>query len=207
MLTVVLSDGQEMVRSGLRQILDSEEDLEVVAVANGPEESIRYTRGHKPDVLVMDPGEQMIDSNLIDDLHNVSPSTEVVVLANDANPRIAQETLRSGATGVVVKNETSDALINAIRSASDGKAYINPRIAADMARLENPLSEREMEILRLIALGYTNQEMAQELFLSVRTIESHRAHINHKMGFTTRRELVSYAIEHKMLQGIPAVAA
>jgi two-component system response regulator NreC len=204
---VVIADDHAVVRSGLRMLLDSQEGLEVVAEAGDVENTLRYVRAHRPAVLVLDlnmPGDPSLPA--IPHLLESSPGTRVVVLTMQEDPAFAREALRAGASGYVLKEAAHEELVDAVNAAVAGQTYLNPRLGAQLAA-EPPappgppddLTEREVEILRLIALGHTNSEIAGQLFLSVRTVESHRAHIQRKTRRTTRAELVRYALEQGLL--------
>jgi two-component system, NarL family, response regulator NreC len=204
--TVVIADDHAVVRSGLRMLLDAESDFEVVAEAGDVESAIRYVRGHKPSVLILDlnmPGEASLPA--IPHLREEFPDTQVVVLTMQNDPAFAREAMRAGALGYVLKEAADAELVEAVRLAAEGRSYLHPQLGARLAAEpadEGPaddLSKRELEVLRLIALGHTNSEIAQQLYLSVRTVETHRAHIQQKLGLSTRAELVQYALEHKLL--------
>lgn len=204
-ITIVLADDHAVVRSALRMLLEAEPGFEVVAEAGDAIGAIRYVRGHKPTVLILDlnmPGPSSIDS--IPAIKEASPETEIVVLTMQAETAFAREALRAGVVGYVLKEAADDELVTAVRSAAEGHTYLQPALGARLAaepegRAEDDLSEREVEVLRHIALGYTNAEIAEQLFLSIRTIESHRAHIQQKLGLTTRSELVRYALDHHLV--------
>ncbi|HEX8204872.1 MAG TPA: response regulator transcription factor [Solirubrobacteraceae bacterium] len=206
-LRVVLADDHAVVRSGLKLLL-AQAGMEVVAEAGDVETALRYVLGHKPDVLVLDlnmPGEPSLPA--IPKFLEHSPNTHVVVLTMQQEPEFAREALQGGATGYVLKEAADTELVQAIEAAREGRTYVNPslgaRLATAPAKPSGPpddLSEREVEILRLIALGHTNAEIAQQLYLSVRTVETHRAHIQQKTRRTTRAELVKYALEHGMVE-------
>jgi two-component system response regulator NreC len=197
----VIADDHAIVRRGLRQLLDSEDGFEVVAEADDVESARRYLRGHRPDVLVLDlsmPGESSLEA--IPKLREEFPSTQIVVLTMNNEPAYARTALGAGVLGYVLKESADAELIEAVRAAVAGERYLNPRLGAKVAAEPPPgppdgLSERELEILRMIALGHTNAQVADELFLSVRTVETHRAHIQQKLGLTDRSELVRYAID------------
>jgi two-component system, NarL family, response regulator NreC len=149
-------------------------------------------------------GESSLDA--IPRLREHAPETQIVVLTMQENPAFAREALRSGALGYVLKDAADAELVLAIELASQGRTYLNPQLGAKLAteptetdRRRDGLSPRELEVLKLIALGHTNGEIASSLFLSVRTVESHRAHIQQKVRLTTRAELVSYARDHGLL--------
>ena len=207
-ITIVLADDHAVVRSGLRMVLDREEDFEVVSEAADADSALRTVLGHKPAILVLDlnmPGEPT-SLEAIPRVPEVSPNTRVVVLTMQEDPEFARRALRAGAAGYVLKEAADDELVDAIRRVAAGATYLNPRLGAMLAAAPpeesgppDDLTEREVGVLRLIALGYTNAEIAQELFLSVRTVESHRAHIQQKLGRSTRAELVRYALDHGLV--------
>jgi two-component system, NarL family, response regulator NreC len=201
----VLADDHTVVRSGLRLLLESEQGFEVVAEAGDVESARRYVRGHHPRVLVLDlnmPRGSSLEA--IPLIREESPQTEIVVLTMQEDSAFAREALRAGALGYVLKEAAAEELVQAVRRAARGESYLNPRLGARIAS-EPPagppdgLSEREVEVLRLIALGHTNAEIAQKLFLSVRTVETHRSHIQQKLRLSTRAELVAYAIERGLV--------
>lgn len=204
-IRLVLADDHAVVRSGLRMLLDSEPDFEVVAEASDIESAKRYVRGHHPKVLVLDlnmPGGSSLEAIPI--LRQESPDTQIVVLTMQQEPVFAREALRAGALGYVLKEAADDELVEAVRRAAVGESYLNPRLGARIASEPPPgppddLSEREVDVLRLIALGHTNSEIAEQLFLSVRTVETHRSHIQQKLRLSTRAELVDYALKRKLI--------
>jgi two-component system response regulator NreC len=207
MTRIVIADDHRVVRSGLRMVLDREDDLEVVAEAGNVADARRYVRAHRPEVLILDlnmPGDPSLPA--IPALLEESPDTRVVVLTMQEDPAFARDALRAGASAYVMKEAADDELVQAVRAAASGGTFLNPqlgaRIAAAPAEPSGPpddLTEREVEILRLIALGHTNSVIAEQLYLSVRTVESHRAHIQHKIRLTSRAELVQYALEHGLM--------
>src|SRR3954464_1186564 len=203
-IPVVPADDHAVVRSGLRLLLEAEPGHEVVAEAATADDALRYVRAHRPSVLVLDlnmPGRSSLE--VIPEIREAVPQTGVVVLTMQEDPAFAREALRAGALGYVLKEAADEELLQAVRLAAEGQTYLNPRLgarlaggAAPPAGLPDDLTEREVEVLRLIALGHTNTEIAGRLYLSVRTIESHRAHTQQKIRRTTRAELVQYALEH-----------
>jgi two-component system, NarL family, response regulator NreC len=135
-----------------------------------------------------------------------APMTAIVVLTMQNDPSFARQALQSGALGFVLKEAADDELLGAIRLAAEGETYLNPRLGARLAAAPpepagppDDLSDRELEVLKLIALGHTNSEIAGQLYLSVRTVESHRAHIQQKTRRSSRAELVRYALEHGLV--------
>jgi two-component system response regulator NreC len=207
-LTVILADDHVVVRNGLRLLLDSEPGIEVVAEAGDVPGALEAVERHRPDVLVLDllmPGEPGLDA--IPRLREVSPGTRVVVLTAQQDPSFAGEAMRLGAAGYVPKEAAGKQLLRAINMAAEGSTYLEPRLgarlAADVAaakRSAPELTEREVEVLRLIARGHTNREMAERLYLSVRTVESHRARIQRKLGRSSRSDLVDYVIERGLIE-------
>jgi two-component system, NarL family, response regulator NreC len=207
-ITIVIADDHAIVRSGLRMLLDNEPDLHVVAEAGDVSSALRYVRAHRPTILILDlnmPGEPSLPA--ISTVHENSPDTRVVVLTMQSDPAFAREALRGGALGYVLKEAADAELVEAVRLAAEGRTYLHPELGAKLAA-EPPeptgppddLTEREVEVLRLIALGHTNAEIASQLYLSVRTVESHRAHIQQKLRLTTRAELVRYALDKHLIE-------
>jgi two-component system response regulator NreC len=204
-IRIVLADDHQVVRSGLRMLLDAERDFEVVAEAGDVESARRSVRGHQPRVLVLDlnmPGTSSLEA--IPVIREESPATQIVVLTMQREPAFAREALSAGALGYVLKEAADEELIEAVRCAAAGSRYLNPALGARIASEPPPgppdnLSKREVDVLRLIALGHTNAEIAERLFLSVRTVETHRAHIQQKLGLSTRAELVAYVIGHGLI--------
>jgi two-component system response regulator NreC len=203
---IVIADDHSVVRSGLRMLLDAETDLEVVAEAGDIESARRYVRGHKPAVLILDlnmPGEPSLPA--IPKLREEFPDTEIVVLTMQDDPAFAREAMRAGALGYVLKEAADAELVEAVRDAAAGSTYLHPKLGARLAAEpekdpgKDGLTDREQEVLKLIALGHTNSEVASQLYLSVRTVESHRAHIQQKLGLQTRAELVRYALDNDLI--------
>jgi two-component system response regulator NreC len=206
-IRVVIADDHAVVRRGLRQLLEDEGDFEVVAEAGDIESARRYVRGHHPDVLVLDlnmPEGSSLDA--VPDIRADAPDTRIVVLTMQNEPAYARQALAAGVLGYVLKDAADAELVEAVRRAARGDSYLNPRLGARVAAEPPPgppggLTEREVEVLRLIALGHTNAEIAKQLFLSIRTVETHRAHIQQKLGLGSRADLVGYALEHGVISG------
>jgi two-component system, NarL family, response regulator NreC len=206
--TIVIADDHTVVRQGLRLLIDADDQLQVVAEAGTVPDAERLTRAHRPSVLVLDlnmHGESGLEA--IPRIRESSPDTAIVVLTMQDDPAFARQALQAGARGFVLKEAADEELLEAIRLAAAGDIYLNPRLGARMAATPDQpsgppddLSERELEVLRLIALGHTNSEIAEQLFLSTRTVETHRAHIQQKIRRTTRAELVRYALDHRLLE-------
>jgi two-component system response regulator NreC len=206
-ITIVLADDHEVVRAGLHLLLDAEPGFSVVAEAGDIAVTERRIAAHRPGVLVLDvnlPDGSSIPA--IPRLRATSPGTRIVMLTMQNDAELARDALRAGATGFVLKEAAKEELIQAVRLAAAGRTYLNPELGARLATTPpgpsatpDDLSAREVEVLRLIALGHTNSEIASQLFLSVRTVESHRAHIQQKTGRGSRAELVSYARDNGLL--------
>src|SRR4051794_15164626 len=210
-LTIVLADDHAVVRSGLKLLLDAQEDMEVVALAGTAGDALRFTRGHKPDVLVIDlnmPG-RPTTIEAIPLVAEASPGTRVVVLTMQEDPQFARRALGAGASAYVLKEAADEELEKAIRLAAQGQTSHHPPPGAPLPTAPqaapDSLTEREVGVLKLIALGHTNAEIAEQLFLSVRTVETHRGHIQQKLGMSTRAELVRYAIDRGIVT-LPASA-
>ena len=205
-ISVVLADDHVVVRSALRLLLEGEPDIEVVAEAGDADTAARYVKGHRPTVLILDvnmPGESGLAA--IPRIRGETPETQIVVLTMQDETAFARQALQAGVLAYILKEAASEELVKAVRMAAVGKTYLQPELGARLAaEPESPapddLSERESEVLRLIALGHTNSEIAEQLYLSVRTVESHRAHIQQKLRLTTRSELVRYALERGLVE-------
>jgi two-component system, NarL family, response regulator NreC len=203
---IVIADDHSVVRSGLRMLLDAEPDLEVVAEAGDIDSARRYVLGHKPNVLILDlnmPGGPSLPA--IPELREEFPDTQIVVLTMQDDPAFAREAMRAGALGYVLKEAAEAELVEAVRLAATGSTYLHPRLGARLAAepsqsSNDDLTDREREVLKLIALGHTNSEVASQLYLSVRTVESHRAHIQQKLQLQTRAELVRYALDNGLVE-------
>jgi two-component system, NarL family, response regulator NreC len=204
-IRVVLADDHALMRRSLRLLLESEPDLEVIAEAGDLETVMHHVHEHRPHVLVLDLGMPNGSSvQAIRRLRVEEPNTEIVVLTMEESPAFAQEALGAGAIAVVLKERSDEDLPEAVRRAAVGRHYVSPRVAANLSAFrrsmtEDRLSGRETEVLRLIALGYTSAEAANELHLSQRTVDTHRERINRKLGLRTRRDLVRYALRHGLL--------
>jgi two-component system, NarL family, response regulator NreC len=195
-ITIVIADDHQMIRTGLRMLLEAESGLTVVAEAGDVPTTLRRVLGYRPRVLVLDlnmPGEPSLPA--IPRILETSPETSIVVL-----------TMQNGALGYVLKEAADTELVQAVRLAAEGRTYLAPELGARLAaeepkpaRAPDQLSARETEVLKLIALGHTNRDVAAALNLSVRTVESHRARIQQKTGRTSRADLVAYANEHHLL--------
>ena len=209
MIRIVIVDDHAVVRSGLKLLLDGQEDLEVVGEAGDARTAVFEVRAQKPDVVLMDvvmPSGSGIEATPA--VLKEAPDAKVLILSMQDDPAYVREAFAAGASGYVLKEAADAELVAAVREVAAGQRYVHPTLGArlvaaeadERARAEeDPLSEREHEILRLLALGHTNQEIASQLYLSVRTVETHRAHIMQKLRISTRAELVRYALERGVL--------
>jgi DNA-binding NarL/FixJ family response regulator len=207
---VLIVDDHAVVRSGLRLVLEAEDDLEPVGEAGTAREAIFEARSTKPDVILLDvvmPEQSGLEA--IPTLLHEHPETKILVLSMQDDPRYVREAFAAGASGYVLKEAADNEVVAAVREVAGGGRYVHPElgariVAAETEELkraeEDPLSERENEVLRLLALGHTNQEIAKQLFISVRTAETHRAHIMQKLRLSTRAELVLYALDRGLLE-------
>ena len=209
-IRVILVDDHAVVRSGLRRVLEAGSDIEVVGEASNVRDAVFEVRARKPDVIVMDvvmPGTSGIEGTPLV-LHE-APDAKVLVLSMQDDPRYVREAFAQGASGYVLKEAADTEVVEAVRQVAGGQQYLHPALGARLLESEarqreeeasDPLSGREREVLRLLALGHTNQEIAKLLYISVRTAESHRAHIMQKLRLGTRAELVRHALAHGLLE-------
>jgi two-component system, NarL family, response regulator NreC len=209
-IRVLVVDDHAVVRSGLRLLLDAEDDIETVGEAGDLRGAVFETRSLKPDVVLMDmvmPGGSGIEATAA--VLKEHPEAKVLVLSMQDDPSYVREAFAAGASGYVLKEAADFEVVAAVRDVVAGGHYVHPALGArlisaeaeDRRRAEaDPLSDREREVLRLLALGHTNQEIAKMLYISVRTAETHRAHIMQKLGLQTRAELVRHALEQGLLE-------
>jgi two-component system response regulator NreC len=208
-ITIVLAEDHRVVRAGLRLLLDGHPDLVVLAESGNIAVTERRVAAHHPRVLVLDV--DMPDGSSIPAIPRIlaaSPDTRIVILTMHTDPAMAQEAIRAGVKAFVLKEAAEAELVTAIRAAANGRTYLAPELGARLAAAgpegaiaptPDGLSARELEVLELIALGHTNAEIATRLYLSVRTVESHRAHIQQKTGCSSRAELVAHARAHHIV--------
>jgi len=206
---VLIVDDHAVVRSGLRMLLDAEEGIEPVGEAGNARDGLFQARTLKPDVILLDvvmPDQSGIE--VLPQLTHENPQAKVLVLSMQDDPHYVREAFAAGASGYVLKEAADAEVVGAIREVARGGRYVHPELGARLVaaevderrrEAEDPLSEREREVLRLLALGHTNQEIAKMLYISVRTAETHRAHIMQKLGLQTRAELVRHAIDRGLL--------
>jgi two-component system, NarL family, response regulator NreC len=208
-IRVLIVDDHAVVRTGLKMLLNAEERFEVVGEAGNAEEAVLRAKLLQPDILLCDivmPGRSGIE--VVEEVREASPNTKIVMLSMQDDPSYVRQAFGAGAHGYVLKEAADTELVRAVTEVAAGGRYVNPELGARLAFAEaqaqaeseaDPLSEREREVLRLLALGHTNQEIAKMLYISVRTAETHRAHIMQKLRLDTRASLVRYALDHGLL--------
>jgi two-component system, NarL family, response regulator NreC len=208
-LRVLIVDDHAVFRAGLRMLIDAEPDLEAVGEAGNARDAVFQARALKPDVILMDvtmPDQSGLD--VVPTLLHERPETKVLVLSMEDDPQYVRQAFSAGASGYILKEAADTEVVAAIRDVAQGGSYVHPTLGAKLVAAENaearrveddPLSEREHEVLRLLALGHTNQEISSQLFISVRTAETHRAHIMQKLRLSSRAELVRYALDQGVL--------
>ena len=209
-IRVLVVDDHAVVRTGLRRVLDAEPDIETVGEAPNAERAVFEALESKPDVVLMDvvmPGNSGIEG--LPALLQALPEVKVLMLSMQDDPHYVREAFEAGASGYVLKEAADTDVVDAVRAVAAGESYVHPALGARLIAAESeerkraesdPLSEREREVLRLLALGHTNQEIAALLYISVRTAETHRAHIMQKLGLSSRAELVRYALDHGLIE-------
>jgi two-component system, NarL family, response regulator NreC len=207
---VLIVDDHAVVRAGLRLLIDGEDDLECAGEAGSAAEAVLEARSLKPDVVLMDvvmPDQSGLD--VVPTILHERPETRVLVLSMQDDPQYVRQAFSAGASGYVLKEAADTEVVAAIREVAGGGRYVHPELGARLVAAEtaaeqlaeaDPLSDREREVLRLLALGHTNQEIAKQLYISVRTAETHRAHIMQKLRLGSRAELVRHALEHGLLE-------
>jgi two-component system, NarL family, response regulator NreC len=209
-IRVLIVDDHAVVRTGLRRILDAEADIETVGEAADAERAVFEAIETRPDVVLLDvmmPGKSGIEG--LPALLEAVPDAKVLVLSMQDDPQYVRQAFDAGASGYVLKEAADTEVVRAVRAVGEGDRYVHPSLAARLFEVdaeerkravEDPLSDREREVLRLLALGHTNQEIATMLFISVRTAETHRAHILQKLQLGSRAELVRYALTEGLLE-------
>jgi two-component system, NarL family, response regulator NreC len=210
-IRVLIVDDHAVIRSGLHLLLEAEQDIEVVGEAGNVKDAVFEARAKKPDVVVMDvvmPGPSGIEGVPL--VLKEAPKAKVLVLSMQDDPRYVHEAFAAGAAGYILKEAVDTEVVDAVHDVAAGGRYVHPALGARLVAAEaeakareeaDPLSDREREVMRLLALGHTNQEIAKMLYISVRTAETHRAHIMQKLRLSTRAELVRHAIDQGLLEG------
>jgi DNA-binding NarL/FixJ family response regulator len=204
-ISVLLVDDHELLRAGLRSRLEREDGIAVVGEADSAERAVVMARALQPDLILLDlllPRKAGYEA--IPELTQVAPRAKILVVSSQAAPSSVRRALSAGAAGYLPKRSSDSELLAAIRVVAGGSGYVDPELGAKLVTPDGspalqPLSEREREIVELLALGHTNQEIGKKLFISVRTVDTHRAHIMGKLGLSTRAELVMFALAHGLI--------
>jgi DNA-binding NarL/FixJ family response regulator len=204
-IRVLVTDDHAVLRTGITALLEREPDITVVGDAATADQAVSRARALQPDVILLDvvmPRKSGFEA--LPKLHEVAPEARVIMLSMQTNPSAIRKALNSGAAGFVAKHASDTDLIDAIRRVAAGSGYVDPALGGDLvvsdsAALTEELSERERDVLFLLALGYTNQEVAGQLYISVRTVDTHRAHVMQKLNLETRAELVLYALANGLI--------
>ena len=208
---VLIVDDHAVFRAGLKLLIDAEDDLEAVGEAGTARDAIFQARALEPDVVLLDivmPDQSGLDA--LPTLLHERPEMKVLILSMQDDPQYIRQAFAAGASGYILKEAADTEVVAAIREVAEGSSYVHPAVGAKLIAAEtaearraqeDPLSDREREVLRLLALGHTNQEIAAQLYISVRTAETHRAHIMQKLRLSSRAELVRYALEQGVLEG------
>ncbi|TCN41782.1 DNA-binding NarL/FixJ family response regulator [Kribbella orskensis] len=205
MIRILVVDDHGLIRSSLRSRLDREPDLTTVGEAGTVPQAIQRARALQPDVILLDlvlPRRSGTDA--IPDLLKEAPSTRILVVSSLAQPTSVRRALAAGAHGYVPKRASDTQLIEAIHRIAAGERYVDPDLGAQLVVADGvpalePISDRERDVLDLLALGYTNQEIGRKLYISVRTVDTHRAHIMRKLDLATRAELVLFALANGLI--------
>ncbi len=211
-ITIVLADDHHIVRQGLRALLEMEPGFQLIGEAGDGPRTIQLVKDLRPDILVLDlvmPGLNGLE--VTRQVRQYSPQTRVVILSMHVNEAYVLEALRNGASGYVLKDNSADDLVRAIREVIQGHRYLSPPIStrtieiylqkAEDAPLDayETLTNREREVLHLAAEGYTNNEIAARLCISPRTVETHRAHMMHKLNLRNQTDLIRYALRRGII--------
>ena len=208
---VLIADDHAIVRTGLRALLTSEPSLHLVAEATGGYEAIEMVADFRPDILVLDLSMPDLDGIAVTKkLNPLYPGLKILILTLHEDDALLREAIKSGASGYILKRAAEAELISAIQIVIRGDMYVDPSMLRSLieekssptnARHESveQLTPRETEVLKLIVQGYTNRQVGEELNISIRTVEGHRANLSGKLGLRSRVELVRYAREHGLL--------
>jgi DNA-binding NarL/FixJ family response regulator len=205
MIRVLVTDDHPVLRTGIAALIDREHDMTTVGEAGNADQAVVKARALQPDVILLDvvmPRKSGFD--VLAELATVAPDARVIMLSMQTSPSAVRQALISGAAGYVSKHASDSDLMDAIRRVASGARYVDPELGGDLVvsdaeALTEEISQRERDVLYLLALGYTNQEIAANLYLSVRTVETHRAHIMQKLRLNTRAQLVLYALANGLI--------
>lgn len=208
-IKLLVADDHKIFRQGIKMLLEEESDLQVVGEASDGREAVKKATELKPDVILMDIA--MANLNGLEATRQIKkqlPSAKVIMVTMHKNEEYVLQSFQAGASGFILKEGAVEELVSAIRSINSGKSFLSPSISKTLidaymrkmetGKTETPfdlLTDREREVLQLIAEGYTNREVAKSLFISVKTVEAHRAHIMQKLNIHDIAKLVKYAIQ------------
>jgi two-component system, NarL family, response regulator NreC len=205
MISVLIVDDYEIVRAGIRHRLETEPDIALVGEAGTAEQAVVRARALQPNLVLLDllmPRKSGYEA--IPEILSVSPQSRVLVLSSQAAPSSVRQAISAGASGYLPKRASDGELVDAIRRVAAGERYVEPDLGAQLVVADGvpalePLSDRERDVLHLLALGHTNQEIGKKLYISVRTVDTHRAHIMRKLRLETRAELVLFALANGLI--------
>jgi DNA-binding NarL/FixJ family response regulator len=205
MIRVLVTDDHKVLRTGIAAFIEREDDITVVGEADSADQAVIKAGALQPDVILLDvvmPRKSGYD--VLSELAEVAPDAHVIMLSMQTSPSAVRQAIVGGAAGYVSKHASHVDLIDAIRRVAAGSRYVDPELGGDLVvsdaeALLDEISQRERDVLHLLALGYTNQEIGAKLYISVRTVETHRAHIMRKLGLNTRAELVLYALANGLI--------
>lgn len=210
-IKVLIADDHAIVRAGLRALITAESDLELVGEATGGMDAIEQVHQYSPDILVLDISMPDLDGiDVIKTLKNENSESAILVLTVHEDEALLREVIKLGAAGYIIKHAAESELIAAVHAVFRGELYVHPKMIRSLLKPEKnktlknrdnlePLTAREEEILRLIVQGYTNKQVAEELNISIRTVEGHRGNLTDKLGIRSRVELLRYAREHDLI--------
>lgn len=211
-ISVLIADDHAIVRAGLRMLINAKSDLVLIGEATGGFEAIEKVQLLGPDVIVLDLSMPDLDGLAVTrKLQDYQSNCRVLILTVHEDDALLREAIKVGAAGYIIKHAAEDELISAIRAVNRGEIYVHPKMIRSLIQPEkkaegpakeflNNITSREEEVLKLIVQGYTNRQIADELTISARTVEGHRANLTEKLGIKSRVELLRYAREHGLVK-------
>lgn len=209
-IRVLLADDHAVLRGGLRLMLNGQPDMEVVGEAGNGLDTVSMTAELQPDVILLDLSMPLLDGlGVIEKLQDVANAAKILVLTMHDDEGYLQKVLTRGARGYILKRAADADLLAAIRAVDGGNVYIEPSMVGALVKMamkppapdpvRTDLSDREKDVLRLVAMGFTNRQIADKLVISIKTVETHRSNIKDKLGIKGRADLVRYALQHKLI--------